>query len=309
MAWRQLSESLIPWVKTVNRIVTSVQPPALSGPTLTIASDYSGTHSRSQYRVNAFVCIDTESSMEWEFRRREVRKQYMADGRRISYKGLADRQQAAALAGFLEAANTIHGFCLVTIIRKSIRHLCVLREPSDYQMLREAKSLSARWKDRELEDALRVAHFVACLVGGLSNPGQNVYWISDQDELFGNPSRAKDMTSLLSMYSSYYIKHGLGEIGVGTTTLDEGDRWEEDMCSVADLIAGAIAETTNRLAEVCGGRLPSNLAVEYPGEFVSKAESIANWFWTSRQPLRRVAVLFENGGEGRYAVSKHEMLE
>jgi hypothetical protein len=67
---------------------------------------------------------------------------------------------------------------------------------------------------------------------------------------------------MLSSWSSHYVKHNLGELGIGTTSIDEGDRIEEDLAAVADLVAGAAAEVVTRMAEQCGGRIPRDLAVE-----------------------------------------------
>jgi hypothetical protein len=173
--------------------------------------------------------------------------------------------------------------------------------------MRVRAQLQGRWNDQELEELLRTTHLVACLQGGLSKPDQNIYWISDQDNIFANAQRSQDVSRLLSKFSSYYVGHSLGELGIGTTALDEGDRLEEDLTAVTDLVAGGIAETTNRLSEVCGGRIPHNLAVEYPKKFLSKADLITQWFWAGGSSLRRVAVLFERqAGEG-YGVSKLNM--
>jgi hypothetical protein len=225
----------------------------------------------------------------------------------MSYERLSDRQRAKALVPFLSAAAEIRGLCLVVIFNKTIRHLCL--NEGDYVAMREAAQLRARWKDQELEEALRVTHLVACLVGGLSQPGQNVYWISDEDSLFANPGRQHDVARLLSSFSSHYTRHPLGELGVGTTALDEGDRLEEDFASVADLVAGAVAETTSRLSEACGGRIPQNVAVEYPREFLPKADLIARWLWAGGGQLRRVVVLFEAQGPVTISVSRYEMMK
>lgn len=306
MTWRHIDRPLFRWVKTLDRVVASVRPDDLRGDLVMIASDYGGTGKRTRYRTNAFVYADIKNSENWEGSRRAIRAAYMADGRRMSYKGLSDRQRADAVVPFLGAALQIEGVCLVTIVNKELRDLSIHRE--DYEKLRATFDLQARWKDSELDEAVRVTHTVACLIAGLSQPGHNIYWVSDQDELFANPSRHRDMGQLVSKFASIYVKHQLGELGVGTTIIDEGDRWEEDLAAVADLVAGGIAETVNAVAQACGGRLPSNLAVEYSGQLSDKADMIARWFWTVPGKLRRVALLFEKHPAGKYSVSKYELL-
>jgi hypothetical protein len=305
MPWRKLRNPVCPWVVTVDRILQSSDPVTIEGPTLVIASDYAGIDKRSRYRVNVYLCVDLVGSMEWDILRRQVRRRYLADGRRMSYKQLSDRQRANAVLPFLSVAEQIHGICVVTIVNKALRYLGL--PPNGYEEMRRVASLEAPWKNRELEEAVRAAHFIACLVAGLSQPGHNIYWISDEDNMFGNPKQTHDVARLLSSFTSHYILHILGDLGIGTTTLDQGDRLEEDLTAIADLVAGGIAETTNRLSESRGGRIPANLAVRYADEFLPKADLSARWFWVGAGRLRRVAILFEQQMDGQYSVSKYEM--
>ena len=96
---------------------------------------------------------------------------------------------------------------------------------------------------------LQLTQLIACVIGGLSQPFQNIYWISDEDSLFANIVRHTDVTRVLSSYSGHYVRHELGELRVGTTSIDEGDRLEEDLAAVADLAAGALAEILTRMAD------------------------------------------------------------
>src|SRR5687767_15340318 len=59
----------------------------------------------------------------------------LADGRRMAYKSLSDRQRAQALVPFLAAAEEIPGLCLVTIINREIRHLRSEEHTSELQSL------------------------------------------------------------------------------------------------------------------------------------------------------------------------------
>lgn len=306
MAWREIITPLYPWVTTIDRILQVEKPPTISGPTMYIASDYSGANKSSAYHVSTILCADLEASVDWLFLRQKVRQEYLADGRRMSYKRLSDRQRARALTPFLSAAEYIHGLCFVVIVNKSIRNLCL--NPGDYDRMRKILKLQGKWKDKELEEALRLTHFVGCLIGGLSQPKQNVFWISDEDSLFANTSRSQDMARLISSYSSHYAKWSLGEIGIGTTIIDEDDLIDEDFNSVTDLVAGGVAEVATRLSEVCGGRIPIKLAIEYERELLPKADLIARWFWLGKSNLRRVAILFEKQPGGELSVSRYQML-
>jgi hypothetical protein len=291
MPWRKVTTPLYPWVATIDRILQVEKPLTISGPTMYIASDYSGANKSSAYHTSVILCADLNESSDWLFLRQKVRQDYLADGRRMSYKRLSDRQRARALAPFLSAADHIHGLCFVAIINKKIQNLCLRH--SDYGRMRETLNLRGRWKDKELEDALRLTHFVGYLIGGLSQPKQNAFWISDEDNLFANTSKSQDMARLLSSYSSHYAKWPLGEVGLGTTAIGEDDLVDEDFNAVADLVAGGIAEVTTQLSKLCGGQIPTKLAIEYERELKPKADLIARWFWLGESALQRVAILFE----------------
>ncbi len=307
MAWNSLISPLYPWARTIDRILTAERPPDLSGPTIYVASDYGGCDKNSLYETTAVVCSDLKLSVDWERKRRIVRRNYLADGRRMAYKSLGDRQRAHALVPFLQAAEYIHGLCLVTVVSKSIRHLCLNK--GDYERIRQVAQLKGKWKDPDLEAAMRITHLLSCILGGLSRPGHNIYWISDQDGLFANNVRHKDMARLAGIFSSCYVKHALGEVGLGTTVIDEGDRMEEDLASVCDLVAGATAEVATCLAEYCGGAVPYNLAVRYSRPLLPKAKCIADWLWRPGGLLKRVAVLFDLQRDGRMSVSRFRMEE
>jgi hypothetical protein len=142
----------------------------------------------------------------------------------------------------------------------------------------------------------------------LSQRDQHVYWVFDEDNMFGNERQGHDVSRLLSSLSSHYVRYPLGELGIGTTALDEGDRWEEDLTAIPDLIAGALAETTSRLLEKCGRHIPPTIAVPFDGPLLVKAERVAQWFWSHGSSLRRIAILFAQQADGHYAVSRHEMV-
>jgi hypothetical protein len=296
---------MIPWGRNLNRIMASVKYPEMPGTTLIFASDSGGTDPRSRYRVDAFLCLDWDASVEWEVARREIRRSLLADGRRMAYKGLGDAVRGRALVPFLAAALDIRGVLVAAIVNKRIRNLGIGYE--HHAELKKRAQLKARWKDPELDTAVRFTHFLACIIAGLARPDQRVYWISDEDNLLGSQLQREDISRLLSSFSSYYMPEHRGQLGMGTTELDEGDRWEEDIAAVADLTAGGLAEVMNRVSDTCGGRLPANLTVEHHDPLLAKAELIAEWFWTAPGRLSRVAIVYEETPQGSYVSFKQDM--
>ena len=118
-----------------------------------------------------------------------------------------------------------------------------MRAPPEAE--KEMKSrgiLSSSWRPKSLEQMMRVVSLLSLFLGILSQPHQNFYWISDEDKLFANTSRTLDTKALLERFSSVCVRHPLGELGMGTTSIDEEDRFDEDCAAIPDLVAGATAE-------------------------------------------------------------------
>jgi hypothetical protein len=305
VTWQSIQEPLFPWARTIDRIISASRPPELKGATAVVATDYSGAHSESDYSVVTALWSDLEGLARWQEWRRVFRKQLLPDGRRFSFKALTDRQRQRAILPFMESALTIEGVCVALLIRKSLRSICLPIE--HHERLKVTAGLTGRWKARSLEQVLRVVHLIALLAGGLSKPGQNIYWISDQDDILANAVKSKDTALLLSKVSSHYVRHPLGELGVGTTALDEGDRFEEDLAAIPDLVSGALSETATSLSRMSGGRISPFLAVPFDGTLTNKADLITRWLWLAPGVLRRSVVLFENQDGNQYSVSRLEM--
>jgi len=304
MSWHNIENPLQPWVASINRILSSITFEPITGKTLVIASDFGGNDKRHTYRTYVYLCFDADASREWEDHRRHLRTHLLPNARRMSYKSLNDGHRRRALRPFLSNADRLRGICVAVIIDKRIRRIAV-ENVSDYRRFREKAHCEAPWKDRELEEALRVTHMIGILVGGLSHPDQSVFCFVDQDNMFGNPRQSKDVANLLSLYSSRYVPFRLGELSIGTTAIDE-DRFEEDIAAIPDLVAGALAASTTHISLHCGGYIPSGVVVDcrLPR---GKANPVLRWFCSRNSSLRRVAVLFAKQPKGGYSVSRHNL--
>jgi hypothetical protein len=131
--------------------------------------------------------------------------------------------------------------------------------------------------------------------------------MSDEDALHANLHKSKDLGLMLSRFTSFYVKHQLGELGFGTTALDEGDRYEEDATAIADLAAGAVSEILNRLASETGGGVRPGIAIPFDKDFSPKTEVLCSWLADESQKLRRVIIVFEKGDKGAISVSRFDI--
>ncbi len=294
--WKPIQTPIFPWTRSFEKIIASYELPIFSGAIVYIVSDYGGSHEKSKYQTISVLFVDVENSRNWEIQRRQIRQRYLGDGRRLSFKGLNDKKKQKALIPFLKAADSIRGVSVTLIISKAIDNLYILKK--DVEVACESFGLESKWKFDSLETAIRVAHLISILIAGLSKENQDVYWISDEDELFANTQKAQDLQKIIGKLSGISVNHKLGDLGMGTTVIDEGDRFEEDLTAIPDLIAGTMSEIATKLAQTTGGRIPSNLAVPFWGEFSKKTEIISSWMWNNSQGFPKIVIVLEKYGKG-----------
>ena len=303
--WKSINDQHIPWIPKLNQLVSTASLPVLNGSTIYIASDYSGYHRKSKYEVISLLIMDTDNSWHWTNSRRCVREHFLTDGHRISFKGLHDQRQFYALPAFLESANNIVGICVNIVLRKSVRISYIDRDRM--QSMVDASPFLGKWSYKTLNHMFRIVHFISLFIGGLSKPGQNVYWISDQDPIFANPSNSEDAARLVSVLTNMYIDHKLGELGIGTTILDEGDRLLEDLVAIPDLSAGALSEYLTALCDMCDGKIIGKFVYPSPRGITPKTEQIVSWLMDNTGKLKRLILLFESAENNMARLTRLEI--
>lgn len=305
-SWKNVHQGMYPWETTFNKIIAAANVSALNGDTICIFSDYGGDNKESLYETISVLYVDIFASKDWEIKRQIIRQQYLADGRRMSFKNLNDRKRREALIPFLDAADEIAGINVTLAIQKKIKFLYSNMEAKD--LLEKHLHTTGKWKNYGFERVVRVSHLVSFLIAGLSFPNQNVYWVSDEDNLFANDAKSKDMAKILSGFSGVYVKHTLSELGIGTTKIDEEDRGIEDFTSIPDLMAGAVAEITTNLSKAYGGGIPEGLASSLPEKLRPKTDLLCRWLGDNTQRLKRTVIVIEDIGENRVFASFMSLL-
>ncbi len=106
------------------------------------------------------------------------------------------------------------------------------------------------------------------------------------DECFATQERKADTARMMGAFTSEYVKHNLGELGIGTTEIDEGDRLEEDVTAVPDLAAGAICDLLNRMHQHLG-TFP--LIPALVPSLKGKTDLISSWFFEDSGSLTKLA--------------------
>jgi hypothetical protein len=265
-------------------------PDLRSTSTVLIASDYSGDHSGSKYKVLSFLFADIEGCQEWDEERSGLRAGLLPDKRRMSFKELShDKQRQRALAPFLTAANAIPGLVFTVAIDSAIDSLFEGVAPLD--LSNPDFAAFRRWKPRVLEKAFRAIHFTSFLLAGLSRPGQNVLWFTDEDAIVANLDRLTQFTSLFAWIASSYLAFNLGHLRCGTTQCDDGSLIVEDLAAIPDLIAGSVRDQLQLVSDV-GPDLPGVFWI-HRGDFPNKTSFINWWLSDTTKPLKRVLCLLD----------------
>ena len=295
--WKFADNIPYSWMKVLVDKLRPLAYPALAGPTLMVYSDYSGSTRDSRFETISFLFVDLAAARMWDGMRREVRARFLPDYRRMGFKGLNDSHKRNALPWFLRAADHLHGFCCVIAVEKRVGKMCIREEM--IPAITSGGILQSQWGGKSLERMLRVVNFLGILMAILTHPGQSIFWISDEDEMFANPVKALDTKRMLECFTTAYIRHPLGEVGLGTTTIDEEDRFDEDCAAIPDLVAGSTAELVTSLVQE-HGTLP-----DVPVQLQSlsrKSEIVTDWFFSSRSSLAKCGILCSFKGQGHYQI-------
>jgi len=259
-----------------------------------LGSDYSAGRSGCKHDVYAFLIADEEASPEWPALRHAIRQNHLPDGRRLSFKRLADGQRQRALVPFLDAADSLTGHLVVLLVDKRLRGLSTGR--NSLRVWQELHGLHGKWDQTAFEKLARVVHIFAILVGMWSRPFADISWITDEDEIVANDARLTDALLLAERFSGLYTSHQLGTFAMNSTAIDDTSRGFEDFVAIPDLVAGALAELVTAWANSCPSWYVDDNSTLDPSLLSHKTNVISAWFSTRSAMLRRTAVLVERVG-------------
>jgi hypothetical protein len=298
ISWERSDEWPFRWVPRLVEKLREQDLRPIDASRLWILSDYSGTHRESRFFSIGVLIADASRLTNWELKRVAVRRQFLNDGRRMSFKNLNDGNRRAALVPFLDAADEIRGLSIVLAIDKRIQHFGGF---DGFQKgLKERSIILGNWKSESFERMITVTHILSVLLGMVTRQGQNVTWISDADDFFATDLHRKDCARMMGTFSSLYVRHNLGALAIGTTELDEGDRYEEDLAAIPDIAAGGVGELYNNVLMEFG-KIPG-IAFLGPKNLSKKSDLITSWFFHPNEWHQKIACSVWKVAEGHFQI-------
>jgi hypothetical protein len=298
--WRSATNAVFSWINTLDKIMQSCDLPSCDGQLVLLASDCSGFEYSSNYIVISILAIDLYNSEEWEKRRRFIRNKYLPNKRRMSFKTLNDKYRQIALIPFLEAADYIEGLLISFVINKHVKKL--FSYPGILHEWHAKLGLKWTWSEKQFERMLKLANFTSILMGALGKDGQHMYWISDEDEIFANTTKQADVSMIMSRLGNIYIQHDPGELGIGTSAIDPGDRAEEDLVAIADLAAGAMVDVVGDASSNVNWHTSNSMSLIETTK--AKSAPIISWLGNSDSRLKKVAIIFDESKISDFSLRK-----
>lgn len=292
MTWNRPSNLIFPWIEKLSARLSKEDLPVFDGETLWISSDYRFSDPTVDFDTIGILISNPDASDDWNRLRTQVRAQLLGE-RRMAWKRLNDRRRQEAFFPFLSAANTLQGLCVAVAIERIPEFRFTTRELIGQYRGRDW--LSADWKTETAEQLFRITYFTAFFVAGLSKPGQDIIWISDQDPVFANEVFHRDTGTLFTKFLNAFTRHGFGQISIGTTAITESDLLEEDLAAIPDLLCGASAMMLTSAKRKFGQipRIPIDLDRQD-----DRTSNFLHWFADTSNPLKRHMCVIEQRADG-----------
>jgi hypothetical protein len=296
---RRIQDDSLGFIKDVSDIIAleawkdpSLIPDLSNDRTIFLFSDYS--RARGDYRTYSFYVFGRSGADYFNAVRKSLRNDFRLGRRRMSFKQLNDKIKFKALPAFLDIAGAIDGFVLTFAVDNRIQFMFA------DQFLKVAPELFSSVKKRVVEDMLRVIHFGAQAIFSAFSPGQNIVWFTDSDPIVANEKCEQLFGKLAEaiIRTIFLREEKVGQIAFGLTSIDDGSLELEDFASVPDLVAGALCETLDRLAQT-NLHVTPKVVLNRP-KVSKKTDLICQWISKHQCPLKKFGIVFDKTGPGTF---------
>lgn len=262
-------------------------------PWLFIFSDYGGAHKGARYEVFSYLVTIPASLLAFNTMRMQLRRAGLGDERRMAYKALNDNIRLRSLTGYLDSADFLIGALISFAVDKRALHR--FNEP--YRPDTAFGALGP-WAAKPFSRLSRIAHLAAILFEGFRADGQNLLWVTDEDDIVANQVKHSEATRLIGHILSCYCTADLGHFRFATTASDAGDLLIEDLTAIPDLAAGSLNDILSRVGLRSQSRIPERLFIADDGMASFKIQCIANWLSDSSATLKKVNIVIDESPGG-----------
>lgn len=262
-----------------------------------IFSDYGGEHKESRFTSYSFL-ITTPFDVQGMFPYIErLRQKYSTIGRVMNYKNLRDKLRLQALPEYLHHYNYLNGIMLNVIVDK--HNLTSIFMQNGFDLNSEELKDFEGYKKGVFEKTIRIIHFLSLLINGICAPDQDIYWITDDDEIIANDKILSKMSSIFRDIIRNYVDFQLGELVISPLSLNEDPhKIIEEFCGIPDLAAGVLPNLQDHLADYTS-TFEKNQFVLYEGKLSQKDSILGGWLSenNNKLPLKNIQFMISGYGE------------
>jgi hypothetical protein len=140
----------------------------------------------------------------------------------MAFKNLNDGSRRAALVPFLQSAELLTGACIVLAVDKRIKNFGGFE--GIQSGMQDRRMLTAKWKSKSFRRMIGITHTVSAVISYLCRQGQNIYWISDNDDCFASVAHREDTRRMMEIFSSMHVNFPLGEL-IWSDVSTSAHRW------------------------------------------------------------------------------------
>jgi hypothetical protein len=255
---------------------------------LLLACDYSGFDKSSKYESYVFLAANITEGWYWNLCRENIRSTMLTNGRHISFKGSRGRNSLKILNECLKVSNHLPGVLFCFLFDKRIGRL-LSAKPHPFKFP-ELIYFERGWNMRSFDRLSLVAHLGALIVCGLCGKKHDILWITDRDEIAPNPKKHDHAGWVLWYYLSKYEVGVDGRLIFVTTEADLGKRNIEDVVSIADLSAGALAKALSA-SETQKGSHSDIFATPVSNRFEERTRIVLRWLAEGGFPLSKLTII------------------
>ncbi len=217
---------------------------AFNNKSIGVFTYYSG-EGPGRYNVYSLLICGMNMSSGFHDRVAQVRSDHSLGDKEISFKDLNMGQIRRALPSFLEAADHLPGLLYTVAVEKGIRSVFGSEPdtPREIAKLLEEVGLGRR-PSKTAEKQMRVVHLIAYFVALLGADKQNVFWMTDHDEISPTPEQHQLLMEVcFGRVLPLYQRPGteFGTVG-GALPFNERSVEMNDRLSLPDLVAGCLGD-------------------------------------------------------------------